>query len=621
MLCGLLARIAGHGVVVVVVDDAEWGAEDVAFVREVLVTPGTPVPALFLVCAGERATTPELDQLRATDGVPVLSLPPLPPPLIEDLLRDILCFDPAAAADVTRRSAGNPLFALQLVRAWADHGLLTLGERGFVPAPGAPLVGEVREVWAGALNRVVAEVGGATAIEVAAALGAEVSMVEWLAATATLDCLPPDPLVEALFRAGLAEPTVAGWRFAHPVIHELVEARLREHGRWAEVHGRLAVLLGTLPDVDPVRVARHLLESGAAEEAADLLLRVTRERLDAFVFREVGPALELLRAAQDGFPETDERCGQMALLEVRALVGGGQLDLADRAALRAAELARTRRWPGLRARALRYRAMAMEKKGEIQLAEAIFSQAEMLSEQLGDDENLAACLEHRGTLLRQQGEIPASRDLLTDALALYRRLGERRLIADCLKELGGTLIKAGDRVAAQPVLREAAALYLDTGSAAGAAEALNNLAEIERQEGRLDEAATHYEEAFATLDRSGHQASPIPLLNLGLIRNARSDWPEAATVLERARDLAVTAGRKAVELYARAFVLPSRAATGAWPAWDIDLARAVALTEETGLLDAEIADALGLAAEIAERAGQAERARRARVLEARHRGR
>jgi len=569
------------------------------------------------VCAARADATPELAALAEVPGVERLAVEPLPPSLVEGLLHDVLAFAPAAAGEITRRSAGNPLLALQLVRAWADRGQLQLGADGFEPVPGAPLVGEVREVWDAALQQVMDGVGGEGALQVAAAIGVEVEAEVWEAAVRALGHEVPVALVEALLRAGLVEATAAGWRFTHPVIHELAEARLGP-AEAVTVHRHLAALLQSRPGVDPTRVARHLLAAGDAEAAAALLLEAVGRAVDAFAFGTALAAVDLLRDALAPVPPEDARHATAALLSVRAQLGAGRLDEAERAAARLAELARARKLPGLRARALRYRGMALEKRGALQLAEAVFSQAETLSELAGDEENLAACLEHRGSLLRQQGDLDASRESLEQALAIYRQGNERRLVADCLKELGGTHVRAGEGARAAEALAEAAALYEAIGSAAGAAETLNNLAEVERAAGKLDLAAAHYEAAFAALAEAGHHASPIPLLNLGLVRVARKEWAQATATLERALAVARESGKRVVELYARAFLLPCRAAVADWAGFEVELEAAERLTEETGLVDAEVADAAALAADLA--AGQRGRAARARALEARHRG-
>ena len=370
----------------------------------------------------------------------------------------------------------------------------------------------------------------------------------------------------------------------------------------------------------PSLIGRHLLEAGNLLGACDALLLAALRRVDALSFREALPIIELLEQRilpHASMAAGDRRRGEASLLGVRTLSGLGRLPEAERASARAAEMARLQKWPDLRARALRYRGMALAKAGSLALAEAIFTQAQLLAEGAADDENLAGCLEQRGTLLRQLGDLEGSAALLVEALEINRRLAQPRGLADNLKELGGTEVLRGRLDAARAYLQEAADLYAAMTSAGGA-ECLNNLGEVERASGRLDAAEAAYTGAYDVFAATGHNAAAIPLLNVGLIRIAQGRYAEAGITLERS--LALAHGRRVLELMALAFLTPCRASANAWTQFDIDLARAAVLTDETGNVDAEVAAALELAALIAIEAYQQERADAARELAARHRG-
>ena len=461
--------------------------------------------------------------------------------------------------------------------------------------------------------------GARKAVQIAAALGQQVLGLEWEAACRHAGVKLAAALIEALMRARLIEPTEGGYRFAHVMIQECLEGEARREGHWAELNRACALALGI--HTDPGRRGRLLYESGDLEGACNALLAGARRHLDAFAFREALPLTRLLDdhvLAGTVIAAADRRRGEANLIRVRTLIGMGQLQDADRAAMRAAESARTQRWPDIRARALRYRGMALEKIGDLPLAEAVFTQAEVLAEVAGDEENLAACLEHRGTLLRHQGDLSGSSRLLEDALVITRRLGESRLIADCLKELGGTLVNRGLFSDAEPLLREALALYTTLGSVTGRAACLNNIGELERMAGDFVAAEATYQAAFDVLFAAGHHASVIPLLNIGQIRISLQDYASATTILERGVALAGTLNRRAMALHGHARLLVCRAASGDWIAFDRDLDSATALTAETGLVDAEIAASCRLAAELAERAGEGGRAQAARTLSSAH---
>jgi tetratricopeptide (TPR) repeat protein len=307
------------------------------------------------------------------------------------------------------------------------------------------------------------------------------------------------------------------------------------------------------------------------------------------------------------------------LFEFFVLVAMGAAQDAARVAVEAGERARAHGWIDLHARAARYRAFALEKAGARQEADAAFADAHALATTVGHALDEAICLEHRGTLARQAGDLDASRGMLTHALSAYRALGEPRHVADALKELGGTLVRSGDPAGASVLLREARGLYQSLGSAGGAAEALNNLAELARADGRLEEAEACYREAFEAMEMVGHVASVIPMVNLAQVQLARCDWTAAEQSAARALDMCRQSGRRGAEIYALAFGAPCHAIAGRWDAWDDAIRGVRNRTSETGLHDAEVADALELAARHADAAGEPARAASAREVAALHR--
>lgn len=625
VLRSLLARISAERPVVLVMDDAQWGPEAVAFARYLLESGGPPLPVLVLVVAASlpgAAPVAEIEALGRLPGALRIDVGALSPAHIAEVVRTFLVLDDATTEDVILRSGGVPLFAVQLVRDWARRGVLRPEARGFTPTAAAArqLPADIAGLWTGAIDRALhgTGAGGRTALHVAAALGQQVVAEEWAAAVAALGHVVEAGLVDGLIRTRLWEGVDGGWRFAHGLVRETLEAQARALGIWADLNRVCAEVLSRR-GAEPARIGRHLLEAGDLLGACDALLLATRRRVDTFSFREAFPLVDIVERrilVDASIPAGDRRRGEAALLAVRTLSGLGRLAEAERAGAKAAEMARLHRWPDVRARALRYRGMALAKAGSLALAEAIFTQAQLLAETAGDEENLAGCLEQRGTLLRNLGDLEGSAGLLMEALEINRRLGLVRLLADNLKELAGTEIRRGRLDEARAYLLEARAIYEASGSA-GAAQCLNNLGEVERNSGNLAAAEAAYFGAYEVFAATGHNAAAIPLLNIGLIRISQGRYIDAVVTLERC--LALAQGRRVLELCALAFLTPCRAATYAWEAFDADLSRAALLTEETGTVDGEVAGALELAARLATDAYQLERAGSAEALASRHR--
>jgi DNA-binding SARP family transcriptional activator len=206
--------------------------------------------------------------LAGRDDEPAAPLPDLPSrvgrfalgPLTESELRDVLGgldLDDRALADVVRRSAGNPFFAIELARHGRDHppGSHVTPERI------AALIGNRLRGCSPAarqLAAVVALAGNDATYELVVQMGDAVDLAgSPQAAIAALD---------ELVAAHLAVETEHGVRLAHPLVVDTALDRLNRVRRGA-LHDRLATALESTGELQTA--ARHRL---AAFEAARLAM-------------------------------------------------------------------------------------------------------------------------------------------------------------------------------------------------------------------------------------------------------------------------------------------------------------------------------------------------------------
>src|SRR5262249_21077900 len=161
------------------------------------------------------------------------------------------------AAEVADRTAGNPLFAVQLVADWIDRRQLRTGPNGFRLAdPAPPVPRTMAEGWDGRIRGLVAglEPPALELLERAAVLGREVDALEWQgvgddaegrhAATGRAYFKPRharlrQALMERLLAKQLALPTERGFVFAWASFRDALLARAESAGR-SRAHARSA---------------------------------------------------------------------------------------------------------------------------------------------------------------------------------------------------------------------------------------------------------------------------------------------------------------------------------------------------------------------------------------------
>jgi serine/threonine protein kinase/tetratricopeptide (TPR) repeat protein len=143
-----LQRYGWRGLGLLVIEDAQWcqadddGAELAASVLQL----GLPVLCLVTTRINPLDVHPtaqrSLQSLKEL-GASVLRLEPLPPEAMNDLVEEYLPLEPGLAAEVARRSEGNPLFARELIGQWCRDDAL-VADYGPLGRIGRPAQGGLR---------------------------------------------------------------------------------------------------------------------------------------------------------------------------------------------------------------------------------------------------------------------------------------------------------------------------------------------------------------------------------------------------------------------------------------------------------------------------------------------
>jgi DNA-binding CsgD family transcriptional regulator/tetratricopeptide (TPR) repeat protein len=199
---------------------------------------------------------------------------------ISSLVRASYALEPEAEARLTdyleQHAEGNPFFAIELMRALEEEGLLTGS------AQGARLVAVDRVVLPPLLTQVIdlrVNRLGETArdlLSIASVIGQEVSLALWAEVASVRD----DELltlVETAIDARLLESNRDGMRarFAHALTREsLYESAFPPRRR--QWHQQVAEALMRLPSPDPDAVAHHLVQAGDDRASTWLVLAGNR---------------------------------------------------------------------------------------------------------------------------------------------------------------------------------------------------------------------------------------------------------------------------------------------------------------------------------------------------------
>ncbi|MCB9745217.1 MAG: protein kinase [Alphaproteobacteria bacterium] len=481
----LLTRSAAGRPALLLLDELQWGAGARALVESLL---DGAQPVLVLGTLGEAPVTgaaaEELAALRADDRCEVLDLEPLSRGAMERLLLSFVPLDAGLAARVVRTCAGNPRFAVELMRRWTKAGALQPGPRGFVLAdPDAPDALPLALSSLG-LSRVRALLRGdpqATfAVELAAALGERVYLQEWRQACADAELPPPDALLARLVAADLArpEPGVA-WRWSHELLRQAVlEAAGEER---PALHAACAEVVSAEHSEGRRRLAHHLLQAGRLVEAVPMLLGLCNE---LFYEGDRGAVQAACDAAEGalrelGCGDDDPRYAQLLSFRARALRLGhdaeGALALARAAEARAG-------------------ADASER------SRARIVQAQCLIDLHRHDEVLAISGEN--PLLKGfQAMALAQSGRLDEAEEAVARLTGTQFIAVFLR--GMIALERGQHAEAERALREAIETAEQAASPLNAASFRVSLGGCLREAGRVDEARALLLDAASAFERLG----------------------------------------------------------------------------------------------------------------------
>ncbi|RYE92227.1 MAG: tetratricopeptide repeat protein, partial [Myxococcales bacterium] len=439
--------------------------------------------------------TANLDMLSRHLNVSRIDLAPLSSEETRDMLRAAINLSPEAETVVLARSQGNPLFALQLVHAWASSGRLQLVQ-GRYEVPDDALQARARttaDLWD---QRLLAlDEAFRPAALAAAALGEVVHVDPLTRLLASLD-IEPSQALRAMQQAELLVVERSGrLRWPHALLAEYLHARLSTSPEAARVFRHAADALAVHPEHASHRIVRlravNLMRAGGDEEAAGLVLdHVARSWERTRDVYGASKDLEVLEGRAIGAHEASFRRWKG---ETERLLGN--LDSARDHAEAARQLSREEHHE---AHCLRLMAHVASDQGVPALGriEAILALAKF--DLLGDILGRASCELLLGEIDYLLGNHPEARDVLGRASATFRAHGDQLRLSQALILLGLVEQSAGRLASAREMLQQARTEFDAIGYQLGLAQVDVALGHVELRAHQLPEA---YHRAQTTLGR------------------------------------------------------------------------------------------------------------------------
>ncbi len=395
----------------------------------------------------------------------IMRLNPLADEETHVLLRATLPLHTDAIRAATRQSRGNPLFALQLVHAWAGGGYLRM-EAGRYRVPAEALAGRAittAELWDERLRGLNDTLRGVA--YAAAALGDDVRGVVLKALAQSLG-LDPRESLSALTRAQILLATgVDQYRWAHALLQEHLLARLHERDDAKAIFRAAADALALHPMIGSRRIMKHrvlnLARAGEDEMAARLMLR-------------------FVEGAWSRGRDTTATLKDLKLVEGRVT---GVL---------AAEHAY---WM---AEALRHTGKLEEAKVQGQSALAAFREFHEVKRE-------AHCLRLLGHIASDMGQPMKGRELVAEAIRLSTEQSDTRGRARAMVVIGEIDVLLGEHVRASKVLEEAERACAEAGDELARGQGLILNAMIAMGRGRFDGATHLLIDARVAFDAIGYR--------------------------------------------------------------------------------------------------------------------
>lgn len=614
-----LTRLAQKQPVVVWADDVQWGSDVIEFaqfLRQAQTGQSGPILALLTVTDDAVAERPDeaklLDGLLEGAAVDELVVEPLDTVEHERLVHELLLLEGDLAREVVRRTAGNPLFAVELIGDWVERGVLEGGEHGFVLRDGVEpsIPDHLHDIWVQRIEALLEDEGedARDALELAAALGQDVHREEWRGVCDLVGVALDESLAAKLTEQRRARRTETGWAFAHAILRESIERMARDAGRWIAHRRQCATLIETIYDMRQSRVAERFgrYAMGAHEYGRALapLLEAARgrRRQGEFLVSQQLLSAYLRCLSELDAPESDRRWATAWVARAHAYLNSRQPREASRWARRALEAAEVHDWKDIHIPALSALGLAEQWMGEREATEHL-REAYRLIQQIDDVEEMREALVVVTHGLTRLGDFEDAQMLLERDLEVAEKLGDEHAIANNYHMRFRIAFFQQHWQDALRFIEQSVEGFEKIGHLPGKANALEAMAEVYRSMGNLERAEDIYRDCLELQETIGYSTG-VAQTNLAMILLHRGRAREAERLFQMAANVFGASGRRMFLTVAHAGLLACAAVEQLWEAVAEHLAPIQAFLDETDACERDLAELLEFGADHLHEAGQ-----------------
>jgi DNA-binding CsgD family transcriptional regulator/tetratricopeptide (TPR) repeat protein len=524
LFLGVLHRLAAEGRLVLVFEDLHWAdtsSRDLfGFIARLLRGPVLLVGTYRSDELHRRHPfLPLLSEIRRTAHPEDITLVPLSGAEVGELIAGVMEHpaDDLLAAEVHRRSGGNPFYAEELIAHGDPTGTMPETLREVILSRAAPLGDD-----AFGLMCAIAAAGGMEDVAI-------------VSPAAGLSAEPAEALLPELAASGLLVQDQAGWRFRHELAREVFEGQLLP-GERTRVHAALADRLRESHPEQAGRISWHLWRAGDQPRALEWSIKAAdaAERVGAVA--EAQESYERALDVWDQVPDAAERAAcTLADLQLHAAAAAGRAGRHSRA------IELTRRAidelsgdPVAQGKAWRELAPHLWKAGRPGVREAMDRALELIPAAPPSTER-ASVLAWSGVLHLLEGEAPRAMAVSSEALDMLRVLDDttaegRRVEAWALNVLASAAGSLG-RYDAADLLRLALDRAREIDDADQVVRAYVNLTHTLGSHGHYDEVLTVAAEGERALADMGAEGQLVTANKLfALFRMGRWDEIETASI-------------------------------------------------------------------------------------------
>jgi putative nucleotidyltransferase with HDIG domain len=213
---------------------------------------------------------------------------------------------------------------------------------------------------------------------------------------------------------------------------------------------------------------------------------------------------------------------------------GAAIDVLEAAVAAATQAAS----PSAIAQALNVVAIVHQTGGDLDRAEAMYTEARLTAQSIGDAEALAMIDQNLGTVASIRGDLPRALEAFHRSLDGYRALGMRDQAAQVLNNIGLAYSDLGELVRAEAAYTEAEQTFGEEHDQTNKLNVALNQVQLCIATERYDEAMERAEELLALSGEIAPSWRGEVFRHVGVISRERGDYVKAAEYLGRAHECA-----------------------------------------------------------------------------------